>query len=41
MNVRSGPGTNHTVVTTLSAGTTVEILALNAGGDWYQVRVPA
>jgi len=41
MNVRSGPGTHHTVVTTLSAGTAVEILALNAGGDWYQVRVPS
>lgn len=40
MNVRSGPGTNYNIVTSLSAGTSLEILALNSAGDWYQVRVP-
>jgi uncharacterized protein YgiM (DUF1202 family) len=41
MNVRSGPGTTYGVVTTLPAGSAVEILALNTAGDWYQVRVPS
>ncbi len=40
MNVRSGPGTNYNIVTSLSAGTTLEVLALNQTGDWYQVNVP-
>ena len=40
MNVRSGPGTNYGVVTSLALGTHLEILALNPAGDWYQVKVP-
>ncbi|MCX6049833.1 MAG: SH3 domain-containing protein [Chloroflexi bacterium] len=40
MNVRSGPGTNYNIVTSLSAGTTLEVLTLNSAGDWYQVNVP-
>lgn len=40
MNVRSGPGTNYNIVSSLSAGTSLEILALNPAGDWYQVSVP-
>ncbi|CAN5826813.1 hypothetical protein BH10CHL1_BH10CHL1_07040 [soil metagenome] len=40
MNVRSGPGTNYNIVTSLSAGTSLEVLALNSAGDWYQVSVP-
>jgi len=40
MNVRGGPGTNYNIVTSLAAGTALEILALNPAGDWYQVQVP-
>ncbi len=40
MNVRGGPGTNYPVVTSVAAGTTFEIVGLNPGGTWYQVRVP-
>ncbi|MDQ3249824.1 MAG: SH3 domain-containing protein, partial [Chloroflexota bacterium] len=39
MNVRGGPGTHHPIVTTLAIGTKLEILALNASGDWLQVRL--
>ncbi len=40
MNVRGGPGTNYAVITNVPAGSALEILASNAGGDWYQVRLP-
>ena len=40
MNVRGGPGTNYPVVISVAAGTTFEIVGLNPGGTWYQVRVP-
>ncbi|MBW7884784.1 MAG: SH3 domain-containing protein [Caldilineaceae bacterium] len=40
MNVRSGPGTVYPVVDTVPAQTSFEIIGLNPGGDWYQVRMP-
>src|SRR5690606_20800771 len=40
MNVRGGPGTNYPVVASVAAGTTFEIVGLNPGSTWYQVRVP-
>lgn len=39
-NVRGGPGTNYPVITTLSAGSVVELLARSPAGDWYQVKAP-
>lgn len=39
INIRSGPGTNYPVATSVAAGTALEILALNPAGDWYQVRL--
>lgn len=39
MNVRGGPGTNYSVVTSVPAGTALSILARNPAGDWYQVQV--
>jgi uncharacterized protein YraI len=40
MNVRRGPGTGYEVMGNVPAGTALEILATNPGGDWYQVRLP-
>jgi uncharacterized protein YgiM (DUF1202 family) len=40
MNIRNGPGTNYNIVASVSAGTSLEILALNPAGDWYQVKAP-
>ena len=40
MNVRGGPGTNFPVITSVAAGSTFEIVGLNPGATWYQVRVP-
>ncbi|WP_437183586.1 SH3 domain-containing protein, partial [Shouchella xiaoxiensis] len=37
LNVRTGPGQNHSVITTLSNNTKVELLAKQGG--WYQIRV--
>jgi uncharacterized protein YgiM (DUF1202 family) len=39
MNVRSGPGTDHSVVTTVPAGTQIEIVAESEDGRWVQARV--
>lgn len=39
INIRRGPGTNYPVAASVAAGTTLEILALNPAGDWYQVRL--
>ncbi|OUC08081.1 hypothetical protein RY27_11140, partial [Litorilinea aerophila] len=39
MNVRQGPGTNYPVVTTVTAGTWLPIVALGPQGEWYQVQV--
>ncbi len=39
INVRQGPGTNYPVVTTVTAGTWLPIVALGPQGEWYQVQV--
>jgi uncharacterized protein YgiM (DUF1202 family) len=39
MNVRSGPGTNYSVVTSVSAGTRARVLALSPNSDWLQVEL--
>jgi hypothetical protein len=39
MNVRSGPGTDYIVVTSVAAGTQAKILALAAGDQWLQVEL--
>lgn len=39
LNVRSGPGTNHSRIGTLSDGSTVDILDL--AGEWYHIRTDA
>jgi len=36
-NIRSGPGTSYSVVTTVSQGTEVTILATE--GNWYKVQL--
>ena len=41
LNVRSGPGTNHSQVAKLAQGTAVTVLAETTGSDgklWYQIR---
>ncbi|GIN15274.1 hypothetical protein J32TS2_06300 [Shouchella clausii] len=37
LNVRTGPGTSHSIVTTLDKDTKVELLAKQ--GNWYQIAV--
>ncbi len=37
-NVRSGPGTNHSIVTKVTAGTVLK--AMGRQGSWYQVTLP-
>lgn len=39
LNVRSGPGTDHSRIGTLSDGSTVDILDL--AGEWYHIRTEA
>ncbi len=36
-NIRSGPGTSYSIVTTLSPGTAITIIG--ESGDWYQIRM--
>lgn len=36
-NLRSGPGTTFEVVGSATAGETIEIVARNDAGDWYQL----
>lgn len=38
VNLRSGPGTNHSVVTKVYAGTAMTVLGTT--GQWYSVRLP-
>nr|WP_111299722.1 SH3 domain-containing protein [Paracoccus saliphilus] len=38
VNMRSGPGTNHPVISGIDRGTAVQ--ALGPVGDWVQIRVP-
>lgn len=36
-NLRQGPGTSYAIVGGVTAGQTLEIVARNAAGDWYQL----
>jgi N-acetylmuramoyl-L-alanine amidase len=38
VNIRSGPGTNYSIVIKLSNGTRLEVLDQNADGTWLKVR---
>ena len=39
LNVRSGPDTTYGLVTTVSVGTWVEIIGVNAQSDWFKVKL--
>ena len=41
LNVRTGPGVGHGVLTVLPGGTNVAVLAKDYGGVWYQVSTSA
>ncbi len=41
LNVRTGPGAGHSILTTLRGGTEVAALARDHGGVWYQVATSA
>lgn len=41
LNVRTGPGVGHSILTTLRGGTEVAVLARDHGGVWYQVATSA
>jgi uncharacterized protein YraI len=38
LNMRSGPGTSYTVITTLAGGTVVPIVGRTGDNSWWQVR---
>jgi uncharacterized protein YgiM (DUF1202 family) len=38
-NLRSGPSTAHNVAATLESGAAVELVGVNAAGDWYEVAL--
>ena len=38
LNVRSGPDTSYGLVTTISEGTWVEVIGVNAQSDWFKVK---
>lgn len=38
-HVRDGPGTTHTVITTLATGATVQVTGKARGLDWYRVTL--
>ncbi|MCB0183413.1 MAG: PD40 domain-containing protein [Caldilineaceae bacterium] len=38
-NIRSGPGTNHRVITTAARGETFAIVGINAAKSWYQIAL--
>ena len=41
LNVRSGPGAGHGIITTVAGGTTLPVIMLQAGSDWIQVSSAA
>ena len=41
INVRSGPGTNYSIISSAQNATTLDIVGVSQDGSWYQVRVPA
>jgi uncharacterized protein YgiM (DUF1202 family) len=40
LNVRSGPGVDYPVVTTLAQGKTVPVLDVDPDTGWLQVQLP-
>ena len=41
LNVRTGPGVGHNVLTTVPGGTELQVTAIDSGGVWYQVETSA
>ncbi len=41
LNVRSGPGVEHGIITTVAGGTELAVSMIGAGGTWYEVTSPA
>lgn len=41
LNVRTGPGVGHNVLTTVHGGATLAVTAIDSGGVWYQVTTSA
>ena len=41
LNMRTGPGTSHSIISTLDSGTSIDIIGLyknTSGGYWYQIN---
>lgn len=41
LNVRTGPGAGHPILTTVRGGTELQVTAIDSGGLWYQVITAA
>lgn len=41
LNVRTGPGVGHSILTTVKGGTALAVTAIQYGGLWYQVETSA
>ncbi|MYE27248.1 MAG: SH3 domain-containing protein [Chloroflexi bacterium] len=41
LNIRTGPGVGHTILTTVKGGTALAVTAIDSGGVWYQVETSA
>ena len=41
LNVRSGPGIGHAILTTVKGGTNLLVISIDGGGVWYQVETTA
>ncbi len=41
LNVRTGPGVGHNVLTVVKGGTNLIVTAIDSGGVWYQVQTSA
>lgn len=41
LNVRTGPGVGHSILTTVKGGTALAVTAIQYGGVWYQVETSA
>lgn len=41
LNVRTGPGAGHNILTTVRGGTKLPVLMIASGNVWYQVQSPA
>lgn len=41
LNIRTGPGVGHSILTTVKGGTALAVTAIHSGGVWYQVETSA